>query len=187
MYIDIQYLGEAAALRLSLWLVAGAALKQFFGFEPVIGEQWWINPMKWLGFWRMDPTWKIIPLSKWLVAVFFSPIDQWDNERIGDLRSSGLLTSGMILQVGIFHEIEDLINTYGDITGMYNSVDIYTVHIYVYISFGCACKWGIGPQWPSNTAIGKLRTKRQNLEVPLFSDKAISIDICNDVICIIDP
>ena len=28
------------------------------------------------------------------------------------------------LQVGIFHEIEDLINTYGDITGMYNSVDI---------------------------------------------------------------
>lgn len=29
---------DGIGLRLSLWLVAGAALKQFFGFEPVIGK-----------------------------------------------------------------------------------------------------------------------------------------------------
>lgn len=163
MYIDIQYLGEAApaALRLSLWLVAGAALKQFFGFEPVIGEMAGKLPGMdrfhgdFMGISKTNgglipsngglipSTWKIIPLSKWLVAVFFSPIDQWDNERIGDLRSSGLLTSGMILQVGIFHEIEDLINTYGDITGMYNSVDIY-IYMSIFL-LGVPASGGLAP------------------------------------------
>ena len=42
-------------LRLSLWLVAGAALKQFFGFEPVIGAVIRLLCMREGG----KPSWKI--------------------------------------------------------------------------------------------------------------------------------
>ena len=93
----------------------------------------------------------------------------------------------MILQVGIFHEIEDLINTYGDITGMYNSVDIYIYkHICLYFFWVCL-QVGDWPPMAIKYCNRETEDKAPKFEGTLFSDKAISIDICNDVICIIDP